>query len=240
MKNGGTIAPLKNVGLCMGALARAMERPGHLPGMVTMYGPSGWGKSTAAAYAANETRAYYVQAKSSWTRKAALLAILGEMGVVPARTIYEMCDQVAEQLALSRRPLIVDEMDHLVERNAVEVVRDIYEGSGAAILLIGEEMLPTKLKRWERFHGRMLDWVPAQPADLDDTRHLARLYCDRVTVAEDLLGRILDLSRGSVRRICVNLERVQELAIQRGLKGVGLAEWGDHELFTGEAPNRRV
>ncbi|WP_207214001.1 hypothetical protein [Solidesulfovibrio carbinolicus] len=60
---------------------------------------------------------------------------------------------------LHGRPLIIDEMDHVVERNAVELVRDLYEASRAAILLIGEKALPGKLAQWERFHGRILDWV---------------------------------------------------------------------------------
>lgn len=240
MKNGGTIAPLRNVSLCIATMKRALERPEHLPGMVTLFGPSGWGKTTAAIYVANTTRAYYVQARSAWTRKAMLLAILREMGIPPARTVYEMTEQVAEQLSLSGRPLIVDEMDHIVDRNMVELVRDVYEGSQAAILLIGEERLPTKLKRWERFHGRMLDWIPAQPADLSDMALLRDLYCTRITVADDLLGRILEVSRGSVRRICVNLERVQTEAVRTGVESMDRELWGKRELFTGEAPRRRV
>lgn len=239
-QNLGKTASLSNVAACMGALERAMSRPAHLPGLVVLYGPSGWGKSTAAAVAANTHRAYYVEAKSTWTRKALLQAILKEMGVQPARTIYAMGDQVAEQLALSDRPLIVDELDHLVERNAVEVLRDVYEGSGAAILLIGEEQLPGKLRRWERFHGRVLDWVPAQPADMEDARALRALYCDRVAVAEDLLSRVHEIAKGSVRRICVNLERIQETAATMGFKEMDLAAWNGRELFTGEAPRRRV
>jgi DNA transposition AAA+ family ATPase len=235
-----TTAPLTNVGLCLAAMQQAMERPRHLPGMVTLYGPSGWGKTTAAIYVANQTRAYYVQANSSWTRKAMLLATLKSMGIHPYGTIYRMTEQVAEQLTLSRRPLIVDEMDHLVDRNAVEVVRDIYEASGAAILLIGEERLPAKLKRWERFHGRMLDWIPAQPANLHDAAHLRTLYCQKVVIANDLLARIVEMSRGSIRRICVNLERTQSEALRQGLENIDLEQWGNRELFTGEAPRRRV
>ena len=64
-------APLVNVSLCVATLERAMNRPAHLPGIVTFTGPSGYGKSTAAAIAANRFEAVYVQAKSSWTRKAA-------------------------------------------------------------------------------------------------------------------------------------------------------------------------
>ena len=47
-----TTAPLKNVALCTRLLEQAINRPAHLPGLVCFYGPSGWGKSFAAAYAA--------------------------------------------------------------------------------------------------------------------------------------------------------------------------------------------
>lgn len=240
MSPAGTVAPLCNVSLCMAAIQRAVERPAHLPGMVILFGPSGWGKSTAAIYVANMTRAYYVQARSTWTRKAMLIAVLREMGIAPARTVFEMTEQVAEQLSLSGRPLIVDEMDHLVDRKLVELVRDIYEASQAAILLIGEECLPGKLKRWERFHGRVLDWVPAQPIDLPDARLLRELYCHRVTIADDLLEHLVKISRGSARRLCVNLERVQAEAACLGMTQMDHKTWGGRELFTGEAPRRRV
>jgi hypothetical protein len=232
-------APLRNVTAVASALDRAIQRPSHLPGLVTFYGPSGWGKSFGAAYAANEHRGYYVVAKSVWTRKAMLSAILGEMGIAPGRTLAEMADQVAEQLELSGRPLIIDESDYLCEKGLIDPLRDIYEMSQAAILIVGEEMLPKRLQRWERFHGRMLDWVQAQPADMDDARALARLYCDGVEVADDLLGRIQTLAKGSVRRISVNLEKVRGVAAQAGLTHVDLEAWGTRELFTGDAPLRR-
>lgn len=236
-----TVAPLTNVALCLSAMDRAVSRPGHLPGMVVFSGPSGWGKSTAAAYVATYSNAYYVECRSSWTKKALLENVLKEMGIVPEKTIYQMTDQVCEQLAASQRPLIVDEMDAVVEKNAVEIIRDIYEGSGGApLLLIGEDRLPLKLKKWERFHGRILDFVVAQPIDLDDARHLRNLYCKKVTVEDDLLAHICSLAKGSARRICVNLERVQEEALQMGLKSISLHAWGKKQLFTGEAPSRRV
>ncbi|KMQ74034.1 AAA family ATPase [Marinobacter subterrani] len=238
--SGVTTAPLQNVALCNGALERAMNRPAHLPGLVAFYGPSGWGKSTAAAYCANKHRAYYVECKSSWTKKALLSAILSEMGIAPAKTLYEMADQISEQLVLSQRPLIVDEMDHIVSKKAVEVIRDIYEGSNAAILLIGEELLPAKLREWERFHNRMLAWVPAQPCDLDDTRALARMYCHEVAIADDLLAKIQDVSRGAARRICVNLESVRQGALTNGLDSMDLDAWGNRPLYSGDAPKRRV
>lgn len=235
-----SIAPLENVSRCAAALDRAVNRPMHLPGITGFYGPSGWGKSIAATYTANKYRAYYVEAKSSWTRKALLGAILTEMGISAGKTLYDMTDQVSEQLVLSGRPLIIDEFDHLVQAGTVEVVRDIHEGSSAPILILGEEQLSHKLKKWERFHNRMLAWVPAQPATMDDARHLRRLYVTETEIRDDLLARIHELARGSVRRICVNLHLVQQEALVHGWKAAGLKEWGARELYTGEAPARRI
>lgn len=235
-----TTAPLTNVSLCSKALMRAVDRPAHLPGFVCFYGPSGWGKSTAATYVQNTQNAYLIQCQSSWTRKAVLLAILHEMGIIPAKTLYEMVNQVCKQLADSQRPLIIDELDHMVKKGAVELIRDIHDGSQAAILLIGEERLPSKLERWERFHGRVLDWVPAQPADLDDCRHLANLYCHGVRIGDDLLQAMHKVCRGSARRIIVNLELIQGEAGTIGLTEMGLADWGKRQFFTGEAPVRRA
>lgn len=234
------IAQITNLGLCDLAIERALSRSANLPGLVCFYGPSGYGKSMAANHVANSRRARYVQAKSVWTKKHFLKAVLFEMGIKPAATVAEMADQVAEELATSGRPLIIDEMDHLVDRNAVELVRDLYESSQAAILMIGEEGLPAKLKKWERMHGRVLAWVPAQPVTLADARQLTSLYCPRTEVADDLLSRLIDLAHGSVRRVCVNLERIQEEASIAAVKSMDLATWGKRELYTGEAPKRRI
>jgi hypothetical protein len=233
-----TVAPLANVALCLTALERAMQRPSHLPGMVVLYGPSGWGKSFAAAHAANRHRCYYVEAKSTWSKRDVVRAVLKEMGIAPAASTSEMLDQAAEQLVLSNRPLIVDEVDHLVRRKEVEIIRDLYEASKAPILLIGEEQLPVKLKRYERFHGRVLQWAQAQPVTPDDAHALRRLYCTRAGIADDLLAKITDIAAGSVRRVVVNLELVQEEAAVQGWESVDLVRWGRRDLYTGDAPRR--
>lgn len=233
-------APLTNVTACAAAVQHALARDAHLPGFVVLYGPSGWGKTKAAAFCANNFRAYYVEAKSTWTRKALLLYILKEMGIEPAKTHYAMAEQVAEQLALSGRPLIIDEMDYLVKKGIVEVVRDLYQGSNGTVLLVGEELLPGKLKAWERFHNRVLEWVPAQPCDLQDAQALAALYARNLEIADDLLSACVEKVKGNTRRVCVNIEHFKSQAINAGVERMDLSWWGGRGFDNGEPAPRRL
>ncbi len=232
-------AQIYNLELVRTATERLVGRTAGLPGLAAMYGPAGYGKTTAAGAVANENRSYFVQLRSAWTRKTLLEKILVEMSIKPAGTLSDLLDQIAAQLAASGRMLILDEFDYATRSDSmVELIRDIYEASQSTILLLGEEMLPQKLKRWERFHSRVLSWIPAQPVSLADAALLAPIYAPDVTVCEDLLDHMVRNSGGSVRRVCVNLANVADAAAMEGWARAGLREWADRPLYTGEAPRR--
>ena len=236
--NSGNVAPISNVALCLGSLRRIMERPQYLPGISVFYGPSGYGKSTAASVAVIRNNACCVQVRSLWTKKNLFEAICKGLGLRPGKTLGEMLDQIAEELALSGRPLIIDEADYLVTKGNVELIRDIFEASQAPIMLIGEENLPSNLRRWERFHGRVLDWCPAQPMSMADVKELYKLHSKNVEITEDLLHRIYEIANGSARRVDSNLALVEEVAKTEGRKVMTLADWGGRAFYTGEAPRR--
>lgn len=234
------IVPLTNVGLLSGAMSRAQSRPTHLPGLVAMYGPSGYGKSLAAAFAANQHRCYYTECRDTWSKKAFLAAVLREMSVLPGRTLSEMVDQIAVQLSTSRRPLIVDDVQYLLDKAAANVLTDIYNASEGTIVLIGEERVPSSLQRLERLHNRVLEWVPAQAATIEDIRNLAQASYPEISFADDLLEDLRTATKGCLRRVAVNLHRVQSEASAAMLDAIGMAEWGQRGWFTGEAPARRA
>lgn len=233
-------AELANVRALMAAADQLIRRADHLPGLGVMYGPSGYGKSVAAAVVAVSTDAAYVEVKDSWTRKSFLEAVAIEIGIRPGRTLAECAELVGEELARSQRLLLVDEADILADKNALEIVRSIHMSSGAPILLIGEEALPSKIRRNERIHSRVLTWVPAQPATLADARELAAIYCAKVGFADDLLDYITQRSQGRVRRIVVNLDMIEREAVRARVEIADAAWWDRRELYTGEAPTRRV
>ncbi|HEY1029783.1 MAG TPA: ATP-binding protein [Pseudomonas sp.] len=227
--------PLTNVGLLAGAIERAMQRPLGLPGLVVMYGPSGLGKSVAAACSANQHRAYYVECRDTWTKKAFLLAVLRDMSVTPARTLSEMFDQIAEQLSRSNRPLIVDDVQYLLDKAAANVLTDIYNASQGTIILIGEKGVPASMAKLERLHNRVLEWVPAQAATLADVKRLAASSYPNLQIAEDLLADLVKQVKGCLRRVAVNLYRVSSECTAKGVSEVSLDTWAAG-WFTGEAP----
>ena len=238
---GGAIAPLANIAVAERAVSRVMSRGALDPGLVVMYGPSGWGKSVAAAWIKARHRAYYVQADDFWTKKTMLIAIARAIGLAETKaTTFDLANLIKEQLEKSQRLLIIDEFDYVADKKMVEAVRSLYEGSKAAILIVGEEALPHKLKQWERFHGRILDWFPAEPVGLVDARQLAAQKCNGIQVSDDLLTKLVDISKGSVRRVGNNLSSIYGEAMSQGWSSVDMATWGTRKLQTGEAPGRKV
>lgn len=233
-----TIAALPNVALCADAIRRSADRASHLPGIVCLYGPSGYGKTVAACYAANKFRGHYVECRSVWSRTSLLRAILATMGISPRHTVAGMTEQIAQELQVSSRPLLIDEADHIARAGHIEIVRDITESSRSPVLLIGEEQLPHKLLKWERVHNRVLAWVPAQPATLEDATELAKLYAPDVKFEEALLKRIRDISRGVTRRICINIDRVRQDSLGLGAAKAEVKNWPAERLYSGEPTGR--
>lgn len=231
-----SIAPLRNVIALNDLIRRLRERDLGLPGMASFYGPSGYGKSTAMTWCANNSNAYHIQCLSVWRTRAFCEAILKEMSIAPGRTVAAMVDQIAHEMMATERPLIIDEADYLVKQSMIEVVRDIYEASNGSVILIGEEQLPVKLMQWERVHGRMFDWVRAEEADLDDCRALGAMHCPGREIEEEVYPIVLAATKGSIRRIVVEFAKLARHARLHQIALITAATCGEIEFSTGLPP----
>lgn len=234
------IAPLRNVLLMRRMVDHLLARTPNMPGIGVMSGFAGLGKSNACAAAASHYRAIYVELRDHFTRKTLLAAVLHEMGIKAERTTGEMFDQVCDQLEKAGKPLILDMADYLVKRKLLDLVLDLYEGSGAAIVLAGEERFPKKLKREsERLHDRVLEFVLAERCDMEDARKLAAMYSPDVAIKDELLAQILGRSDGVARRVVVNIETVRQAAKKAGKRAIGPDDFDPKGFYTNEAPERR-
>lgn len=233
-------AQLTNMRLALSTVMECQEAAEGLPRMGLFYGFSGYGKSVAAAFISARLGAPYLEAKSAWTVRSLLENLARELGITkPARTAPKLLEQIIESLIIEPRPLCIDEMDHLVRKSQVEIIRDIHDGARVPILMIGEEALPSKLKEWERFDNRILVATPAQPASLADAMILRDHYCTRAEVADDLVEAITAATKGVTRRIVVNLQAAQTIAINAGMGSIDRDFWGDRGFRDGTILARR-
>ncbi len=234
------LAPLANVARLWKLIDLCQNRAHGLPGMGCFHGRAGLGKTSAAIFATNTFNACHVVALPIGGVIGLLGTIAIELGVAkPQRTTHGLFGQVVQEIAKTRRPLIIDEADHVQSDKTIEIIRMIHDMSQVPVILIGEETLPQSLQRWERVHSRMLSWVGAETATMEDVDHLAKIYCAGVTLAADLRRALLDASRGSLRNVSTNLADVREFAAARGLATISLSSWGGKSFHTGEAPAAR-
>jgi DNA transposition AAA+ family ATPase len=234
-------AQLTNMSLALRTLLDCREAPEGSPRLGLFYGFSGYGKSVAAAFCAGRVEAAFIEAKSVWGQRSILEAIARELGIARIeRTNPKILQQIIDALLREPRPLIIDEMDHLVKKQSVEVIRDIHDGAGIAIMMIGEESLPAKLREWERFDNRILVATPAQPASFEDGCKLRDHYCHRVAIADDLVSFFVERTKGVTRRVVTNLQTAQRVALEEGAEEIDRAWWGTRPVMTGETPLRRA
>lgn len=234
------VAPLRNVMLLGALIRRVTGRDEGMPGMACFHGFSGYGKSQAALYNTQATRACWVEVKSVWTRKTLVEKICKNLGIPSGRTVADSVEKIGEELLKSGRPLLLDEAHILCTDSMMKLVHDIYESShGASVILIGEETLPQSLVRWERVHNRILAWEQAQPADLRETSVFAKLKCPELTLSQAVLERTLVESQAVARRIVSNLNQVKDYARIEGKTEIGEKDIPHIRWMDGRAPAPR-
>lgn len=234
-----SVAPLANVARLQKLVLTCQNRVDGLPGLGCFYGPAGFGKTTAGVFVTNKVGACHVEALPFGGAKKLLEMIVTELGMRPTRTVSTLFDQAADALARTNRPLIIDEADQILTDRIIETVRHLHDKTLVPVILMGEELLPQKLRRWERVNGRILEWVAAEPATLQDVGFLAPIYAPNVVISEELKGKLLAASTGSIRNVSTNLANLAAFAAVKGLTNVGTAEWAGQRFHTGQAPEAR-
>jgi DNA transposition AAA+ family ATPase len=234
-----SVAPLANVARLQKLVLTCQNRVDGLPGMGCFYGPAGFGKTTAGVYVTNKFSACHIEALPFGGAKKLLEMIVTELGMRPTRTVSTLFDQAAGELASTNRPLIIDEADQILTDRIIETVRHLHDKTLVPVILMGEEQLPQKLRRWERVNGRILEWVAAEPATLQDVDFLAPIYAPGVEIADELKVKLLAASANSIRNVSTNLANLAGHAKVQGLRRIGAAEWGNKAFHTGKAPEAR-
>lgn len=222
---GAGVARLTNVGLALTAMKQIKAATPQMPRIAVLSGPPGYGKSQAAMFMAHPLgeNAHFVQLRMFETTKSLAELLLTELDVRFKNNWNTAAkfDAICERLQLTQRALVIDEVDHIAEKNSVEFIRAIHDQCATPIFLIGEQTLQKKLlTRHERFHDRVLTWANAVPCDLDDTEKLAKHYSPALKWTPEALQSLVSRTAGVARRITTEIERVKEECRRKGLDTV--------------------
>lgn len=231
------IVPVSNIQRLTEAANALLERATGMPGMGLIYGETGFGKTTGVTWLITRVNGVYVRALATTTPSSLLASIARELDLAPRPSNVQTVEAIVQKLAVTGRPLFIDEADYLIEnKRTVETLRDIHDLATVPVVLIGMAGVQRKIQSRQQLTGRIAQWVEFQPASLADCQALARELAE-VTIADDLLKRVHETTRGSVRLIVVGLNRVEGYARARGMNAIALKDWpAQADFFLGNAP----
>jgi hypothetical protein len=219
------IIPTRNVRSLQGAAERLLGRSTGEPGIGVVYGATGRGKTTAAAWLAGQTNAVFVRACRTWSPSWMLGSMMTELGAEPLGRLGRMVDFIVKELAAQGRPLIVDEVDYLADSSRLlDTLRDLHDMSAAPLILLGTEDFKKRVMHRPQLMGRVHQWLEFHPADFADARLFADGICE-VIVENDLLVSLHRWSGGSLRALTLGLARIEEWAKRRGLDRINATDW---------------
>ena len=135
-------------------ITSALDTEKGRPGMAAVWGEAGCGK-TVAAQSLYVTSGYYLRAMEGVTQCAFLQDLCFEVKGSRPRSSAACKREIIAALDGERQAIFVDEADRL-NVHRIEDLRDIYDMTGAPIILIGEQGLPTLLEA----RSRIIDRIP--------------------------------------------------------------------------------
>jgi len=225
------LAQTKNVRRFISAVGELRNRSLGVEGMGLLWGEPGEGKTTIVAYAANTMDGIFLRANACWTVTSMLGALVTELGGAPRARRAAMIDDISQRLMGQERVIFVDEADYLFRQTEMlDTLRDIYDLTGAAVVLIGMERIARTIQDSGRFARRITQWIEFKGVDLNDARVLADTVCE-VKLADDLLAHLHHEAKANVGRMVVGLSRIERMAKTSELETVTLDDWADRPLY---------
>lgn len=213
---GQQVAKLTNVAYAIEAINQVTDVEDlGAPHMAVLFGPPGYGKTQAAMYLAHPQgrNAVFVSVRMFDTTKTLAQLICTEIGIESKSSwaIADMYEKIVARLEQLGRPLVLDEVDYIAEKSAIDFIRTIHDNTTVPIFLIGEQDLKRKLlSRHERFHDRVLVWKEAVPCDAHDVRKLAAHHARDLVFDQAVIDALVVKTSGVARRVYTELKALRE------------------------------
>jgi DNA transposition AAA+ family ATPase len=202
----------QNVMNLIGALGELERRSPVVPGLFLAHGHQGYGKTMSTQWYAVQSGAVYLRAQAAWTVNWMLQELCGRLGLAPEGITRNNFRQVREELYKRPRLVFLDEADYLIrERRMLDTVRDLYDMSGAAIVLVGMAGAKEAIARKSpQFWSRVSQEVEFTPLTAADVQVVAAELTDLKLEAAHA-GQIQRQTEGNFRQTVVLLSQMETI-----------------------------
>lgn len=187
------------------------------PSLAMVTGPAGRGKTEAAKHYVIGGSAVYIPPMNTRTHTMMLREIAFELGGVrPAR--QEAClMSIGAEMEKERRVIIIDEAD-LLPVNILEMLRNVNERYACPIVLIGEDILKSKVESRRRLSSRVRRRLEFAPISAQDIAFFFK-RCLNLKLSPDVLAEVHKHCRGDWRPVLT-----VALGVERSMRASNLKE----------------
>lgn len=170
-------------------------------GIMVVAGESGLGKSRVGLWWALQHQAAHIECFTQVTPTSALRDLVHELGDTnPKRSAEALKMQAVGLLAPNPRPIVVDEVEHALARDAgaLDALRQIADLCEVPLILIGREGTAEKLRRHQQLWTRIGAVAQFEAVTLADVRLVADELAE-VTIADDVVEAVHAACGGRIR-----------------------------------------
>lgn len=231
--------PISNYRRFLEGVAAVQERGAREAGLMLVTSQAGYGKTATIRYWATQHKAIYLRASVHWTPRYFLTELARELNVAATGQTRDMLRSVAEELHLSQKTLIIDEVNHCLQRAgaALEAIRDVSDMTEAVVVMVGHEDVQGRIARYPQIRSRVAQVVQFAPASSADIRVLADALIEpRLEV--DLIEEIQRQSVGRTREVMNALATCERAATRTSAKRLALKDLSGQRLVFEWQPGR--
>lgn len=189
-----------NVGRFVKAARQVEARAVPEHAIMVVAGEAGLGKSRTGLWWALQQGAVITRVSPLASPAWVLRDLVRELGDTPKRSAEQLKLQACGLLVAQPRPIVVDEVEHALDRGALalDALREISDLCEVPLILIGREATAEKLRRHRQIWRRIGAVAQFQPVSLADVRAAADELAE-VAVGDDVVAAIHAACEG---RIC--------------------------------------
>mgnify|MGYP002625263599 CR=1 FL=1 len=208
--NTKTFVKTKNVKKFVSLMDRLKKLPPNIPKLALVYGSHGLGKTQTLIWWATKNDAIYIRANNDITQNGLLKEILLDLSIRPFHSMQDNLDEIVKQLKTDPKIIIVDEVDYLFSRNAIEILRDIQDLTATPIVLSGMGNVDIKIARYKHFEDRIYKKLKFEHYDESDIQEILTEMTD-LRFTPDAI-KYLATRTNQFRKIVQTLDELEKTA----------------------------